>query len=527
MLQTYRARIVFYNAVMMAFLLAILTYTYIYSRDLILQEAEINSLNFSNLLRSNIELEEEELLHYTEVVRDDVSIQEYLFIVTNIGDGKDALWAIFRRSFAWLPVRHSLFLDNQGRPLAGDAPPGLAKAVLAHAGSENIGLFYFQGPNDMHLVTWARIDFEGRPQGLVALTYPFDRHWLRRHHFFGGHYLITDPASETITLSDLAAAEGQRFTPHDGLLSIAGQLYRVRPIPLAGEGRSGGYRLWLAISEQALLDKLAEHTRYILLLLLLGGSVVLITGLLVVRNFSQPMNQLLAITRAVTEGELPKLRKATERNELDLLVNRFAEMLGALRSKQAEIERVQRELEKSAITDSLTGLYNRRHLNDLFPKLLAQARREKIFLCALLMDLDHFKHINDEYGHLTGDTCLQHSSTLLRNSLRASDYLFRIGGEEFLVLSLSDTFNGGLVLAEKIRATFEAQPCHDGEASIPLTVSIGVCCADDGRPPQEALSHLLSQADQALYQAKEHGRNQVRLFAIGNAGGAKKKTRQE
>lgn len=512
MLRTYRARIVFYNAVMMAFLIAILSYTYLYSRDLILQEAELNSLNFSNLLRSNIELEEEELLRYTEVVRDDANIQEYLFIANALGGGKEALWSIFRRNFAWLPARHSLFLDNRGNLLAGDPLPGLAQAVLDHVGDAAEGLFYFQTPQVLTLVTWARIDFEGKPQGLVVLTHPIDHEWLRRHHFFGGHYLLTDPRGETIVLSDLAAAEGQRFAPRDGLLHLAGQAYRVRPIPLSGEGRTGGYRLWLAISEQALLDKLAAHTRLILILLLLGGAVVLITGLLIVRQFSRPMDQLMAITRAVTEGELPKLDKASENNELGMLTNRFAEMLSALREKQAEIERVQRELERNAITDSLTGLYNRRHLADLFPKLLAQARREKTFLCALLLDLDHFKRINDEYGHLTGDACLRHASQLLRASLRASDFVFRIGGEEFLVLSLNETFSGGQVLAEKIRDAFARQPCRVDGRPISMTVSIGVCCADDGRPPQDALSHLLSQADQALYRAKAGGRNQVQSY---------------
>jgi len=511
MLRTYRARITFYNALLMVFLASILGYTYFYSRNVILEEAEIHSLNLSNLLRSNIEMEEEKLLHYTEVVRDDLNIQEYMFITTEVGGDKQALWRLYRRGFGWLPVANTVFIDNDGKAILGEEHRDLVQAVNDRSDGASEGIFYHQGETDFELVTWANIYYQGGPRGIVALTHPIDREWLEHHHFFGGNYLLIGEDGR-ISLSDLEGAEGLQFQPEDGIIRIDENVYRVRPIPLSGEGDKD-YRLWLVISEQELLDKLAHHSSLILLLLLVGGLAVLTTGLLSVRNFNRPMNQLMQITQAVAEGKLPKLKKSAETNEINALVNHFAEMLTALRNKQAEIDRVHRQLKENAITDALTGLYNRHHLSNLFPKLLAQVRRERKWLCALLLDLDHFKRINDEHGHPAGDRCLIHASELLRASSRASDYLFRIGGEEFLIISISDDAEGAMILAEKIRRSFEARACQVGDREIVITASIGVSCADDGRPAKQAMSNLLSQADKALYRAKALGRNRVVNFS--------------
>ncbi len=511
MLQTYRARIIFYNALLLTFLISILGYTYFYSRDIILEEAEIHSLNLSNLLRSTIEMEEEKLLNYTEVIRDDLNIQEYMFITTEVGSNKEALWSLYRRNFGWLPIDRTVFIDNDGKAIIGTEHDDLVQAINHKASSGSEGIFYYHGRDNFELVTWARIYFQGMARGIVALTHPVNHDWLKHHRFFSGHYLLIGKDGG-ISLSDLPGAEGQPFHPVDGLITNNGKLYRVRPIPLDSEGGQN-YRLWLAVSEQTLLNKLAHHSSLILFLMVIGGLGMLTTGLLMVRNFNRPLKELMQITRAVTEGELPKLKKSSETNEITALVNRFSEMLTALRHKQAEIDRVHHQLEENAITDTLTGLYNRRHLNDLFPKLLAQVRRERKWLCALLLDLDHFKRINDEYGHPVGDQCLRHASELLRTSSRASDFVFRIGGEEFLILSIGDAADGAMVLAEKIRQSFEEKTCSIGNADISLTTCIGVSCADDGRPADDAMANLLLQADKALYLAKAHGRNRVAAFS--------------
>jgi diguanylate cyclase (GGDEF)-like protein len=187
-------------------------------------------------------------------------------------------------------------------------------------------------------------------------------------------------------------------------------------------------------------------------------------------------------------------------------------MLQSLREKQEEIDRAHKRLEESAITDSLTGLNNRRYLKQIFPKIFAQAQRETHCLSGLMLDLDFFKRINDQYGHLAGDQCLTHMGEILKDSCRASDYIFRMGGEEFLILSLGDTALGGELLAEKIRNTLAKKPVTYKQALINMTTSIGVSITENNLDPEAALTSLLFHADKALYAAKKNGRNQVVIY---------------
>jgi diguanylate cyclase (GGDEF)-like protein len=187
-------------------------------------------------------------------------------------------------------------------------------------------------------------------------------------------------------------------------------------------------------------------------------------------------------------------------------------MLQSLREKQEEIDRAHKRLEESAITDSLTGLYNRRYLKQVFPKLLAQSQRDGHCLSGLMMDLDNFKKINDRYGHLAGDQCLTHMSDVLKESSRTSDYIFRMGGEEFLILSLADSPLGGELLAEKIRSSLEKRPVIYKQAAIKMTTSVGVGLTESDMNAESALTNLLFHADKALYSAKNRGRNRVVVY---------------
>ena len=258
-----------------------------------------------------------------------------------------------------------------------------------------------------------------------------------------------------------------------------------------------------------MLLKLERHSRLVLTFTIAGSLAILWVGLAIIRNFNKPLTQLMHMTRKVAEGELPRMTKSVPQNEIDMLANQFAEMLQALRENQQEIERVHKELEESAITDALTRLHNRRYLQEVFPRALSQAKRESLYLTGILLDIDHFKQINDKYGHLGGDECLMQFSRLLRDTCRATDYIFRIGGEEFLILSINENKEGGQLLAEKIREMIEHHPVSLNGTTIPMTTSAGVSHAEFSIPAQDALSHLLLHADKALYQAKVSGRNQV------------------
>ena len=172
----------------------------------------------------------------------------------------------------------------------------------------------------------------------------------------------------------------------------------------------------------------------------------------------------------------------------------------------AEEARVHAELaEEQALTDALTGLLNRYGLQRSLGHELAEARRYHRPLACLMMDIDHFKTVNDEHGHTIGDMALQQVARILTEGVRGSDMVFRYGGEEFLALLPETNLEGAAGLAEKIREN----ACHrfygESEDTFSLTLSIGVASLCDG----ESGNDLVARADLALYQAKERGRNRV------------------
>ncbi|WP_372682415.1 GGDEF domain-containing protein [Desulfosarcina sp.] len=168
-------------------------------------------------------------------------------------------------------------------------------------------------------------------------------------------------------------------------------------------------------------------------------------------------------------------------------------------------------LEHESLTDSLTGLFNRRYMDQRLVEEVAAARRYDRPLAVLLLDLDHFKHINDQYGHPTGDQVLIAVGALVATQLRGSDVLARYGGEEFIVIAPNTPLESAMGLAERLRACieshqFDAGPSQAAKPGVRLTVSIGVACFSDRI---DSLERLLKIADRNLYQAKDNGRNQI------------------
>lgn len=146
-------------------------------------------------------------------------------------------------------------------------------------------------------------------------------------------------------------------------------------------------------------------------------------------------------------------------------------------------------------TDPLTGLSNRRALDDSLESLFAMKDRYELTFSLCILDVDHFKKINDEYGHLEGDRVLQEVANLIDNCVRETDVVTRYGGEEFVILMPSTDLSGALVFAERVREAVEQR--------LKVTVSGGVAQASNTDEPQT----LLARADSALYRAKSHGRN--------------------
>ncbi|MDW8365520.1 MAG: diguanylate cyclase [Abditibacteriales bacterium] len=176
----------------------------------------------------------------------------------------------------------------------------------------------------------------------------------------------------------------------------------------------------------------------------------------------------------------------------------------------AELAIMNRKLEQAAFTDALTNLPNRRYATDRLKQEWAESVRSHQPLACLMMDIDHFKQINDTYGHDVGDVVLQETAAVLRQSLRLNDVVCRMGGEEFLVICPDTDVRGAVVCAERLRRAVEAHIIRTAEFNRHVTLSIGVAARGEGMPHPDV---LLRAADQALYAAKRSGRNRVCAIA--------------
>jgi diguanylate cyclase (GGDEF)-like protein len=232
------------------------------------------------------------------------------------------------------------------------------------------------------------------------------------------------------------------------------------------------------------------------------------------RNFSAPLGRLVAATNTLSEGRFPDFPETGHKDEIAYLWNQFASMVRRLRDQQEEVNKAQAELQRLATTDALTGLYNRHYLYEVFPKLHSEARRQGRVLTVIVTDVDRFKDINDRYGHLVGDRALVHVARILKECTRISDFAFRTGGEEFMLL-ISGDVNGGLAIAEKIRGMLESTPLRtddQDDQQVYITASFGVAQTEawDGKTDSRGALHFVtSRADKMLYAAKQAGRNRV------------------
>ncbi len=161
-----------------------------------------------------------------------------------------------------------------------------------------------------------------------------------------------------------------------------------------------------------------------------------------------------------------------------------------------------------AMTDELTGAFTRRALYDGMPELQAAARAAGHGVALLLLDLDHFKRINDGHGHLAGDQVLRRTALMLQETLRPGAVLARFGGEEFVIALAVDDLHAARRVAERLRTRLAAQAITTGDTSMTVTASIGVALME----ADEALDDGLHRADLALYRAKEKGRNRVEAW---------------
>ncbi|HKS89154.1 MAG TPA: PleD family two-component system response regulator, partial [Stellaceae bacterium] len=224
----------------------------------------------------------------------------------------------------------------------------------------------------------------------------------------------------------------------------------------------------------------------------------------------------LPILLMADEGELPRLAKGLDLGANDYLIRPVDrnELLARVRT-QIRRKRLQDQLRQNyqrglslALTDELTGLFNRRYVFAHFNEMAARVPEGGSDLSLMLFDIDHFKQVNDRHGHPAGDAVLRELAARAMRQLRSVDLVGRLGGEEFVVVMPETNLAGAMVVAERLRAAVADEPflIPDAEGRLPVTISIGVAAADDRR---ETLDSLLKRADDALYAAKNAGRNRI------------------
>ena len=244
--------------------------------------------------------------------------------------------------------------------------------------------------------------------------------------------------------------------------------------------------------------------------------VMIVVAYFVYRKYTVEQSALKAQIIKAKQGVLLandsyQLLLERQQESQDLLEERVQERTLELYITLQELEEANRELEQKNTLDELTGLFNRRFYEQ---KILAEYRRSKRNLTPLsliIIDIDHFKVVNDSYGHLAGDQCLVWLSNHLKQSLkRSSDMAFRYGGEEFCVILPDTDEKGAIALAEVLRTNIEQQVCTYNDIPIPLTISSGIFTYTQqyGVQPKQ----IFTRADKAMYEAKNNGRNQTQVY---------------
>jgi diguanylate cyclase (GGDEF)-like protein len=275
---------------------------------------------------------------------------------------------------------------------------------------------------------------------------------------------------------------------------------------------------WAAVAEAPRAEALREagvlRSRTVLLLsgLVLGvGLLAFMVGLFITR----PLERLTEAAARVAAGDLSVELPAGGSGEVGYLTRAFNTVLTRLREKESH-----GELEKLSLTDSLTGLYNRRHLMGTLASEVQRSRRLRRAFSVLLADVDRFKQYNDTHGHLAGDGALVKIAEVFRKTTRQVDCVARYGGEEFVVMLLEANLATATLVAERIRARVAEQDLGEGH----LTLSVGVAeYPDGGDTPEE----LIATADAAMYRAKSAGRNQVVVGGTSDQPKQEKKTRRK
>lgn len=377
-----------------------------------------------------------------------------------------------------------------------------------------------------------------RSQGLGVQTFLVNRDGVVLAHY--------DPTFRYASVDDLSAEEVQRISKTRQFADLPQKSLRLRTLRMdlansrpgetlmSREYEFGGDRkvaaltglqsnAWvvgvtspLSVIESRGKQRFAAVVPMIFLVVLF----TLLASFYLIRYVVRPLNELLQKTRLLSAGDYSVEARAIGNDEVSQLAKTFNgmarkirvhtdELEGRVAQRTAELETAYQEIKLLSITDALTGCFNRHYMNEQLTKEVERCRRYGRELSILMCDVDHFKRVNDTWGHPAGDAVLRLVGATLRENLRhGSDWVARFGGEEFLIVFPETPLDIASVLAEKLRKRIEGLVIDFDQQTIHITASFGLVSLrpSDGDESQE---NFFARADALLYLAKQNGRNRV------------------
>jgi diguanylate cyclase (GGDEF)-like protein len=344
---------------------------------------------------------------------------------------------------------------------------------------------------------------QGEPRGTLVLGRELDEAVISSLSRWMGYPVWLEPADMATT-----GLPGTLWTDGSNVARAESDSTSVNYVAIrdfSGKTR----RLLVERTPRSLYLEGKVEIRYLWSLLMLAGAVFCGSLFFFVDEVLMSRIASLSsdISKVTISGDLALRLNASGRDELSDLARTVNTMLAAIQKTKAELMQAQESLRFHAEHDALTGVLNRRAIRDVLRKELARCRRDKNTLGVILADLDHFKRINDHFGHAAGDTVLVTAVQRITSMLRSYDSLGRYGGEEFLLIAPGCDLALTQKLAEHIRSAIGDEPIDVGDESAKMSVSLGVTLGTADSDPE----FLVALADTALYRAKRNGRNRVEV----------------
>ena len=344
---------------------------------------------------------------------------------------------------------------------------------------------------------------DGRPRGMLVMGREMDQRLVSSISRSSGLPIWLEPADHAPrNLHSVAWSDGTNSVVFEGDSTMLGYI-PIRDV--WGSTR----RLLVARIPSDLYSEGRQVMRYLMLLLMLAGLVHCGVLLFVLEeNLLARVEKLNTRVRQVTvSGDLSLRLETGKDDELGALASAVNAMLSAIQKAKTELLQAQESLRFHAEHDSLTGVLNRRAIRDVLRRELARCRRENQTLGVIVADVDHFKKINDHYGHGAGDAALVAVTQRISATLRPYDVIGRYGGEEFLIIAPGCDLALTQKLAERIRLAVCDEEVDLGNQTIAITLSLGATLGTADSDPE----FLVEMADAAMYQAKRNGRNRSEI----------------